>query len=268
MIDSVNYKVNGEDYTLEDNGGGLYSRILTAPNQEGNYFTSVEVIDMAGNKVLIDSTDERFNMLLSVAEEIPLTVNLLDYLPEFLRDIREFKLILGTESVQFSQLTYNINKNLENNFLDAMSKETIERFEKFLGVVGEGTIEQRRSYLKALVRKGEKLSEESIRSVIKTLTGAEALIRFYTGSEVDAPFPGQGTLSIRVLSPDSSINYRFEDVARTIVPLMPAHIRLELIKYFATWADIRNSYSSWETLKTGAENWTTLKNYIPPVVRV
>lgn len=268
MIDGVNYKVNGENYTLEDNGGGLYSRILTAPNQEGEYITGIDIVDLAGNKITIDNTDERFDMLLSVAEEIPLTVNLLDYLPEFLRDIREFKVILNTESIQYSQLMYSINKNLNNNFLDTMTIEVIERLEKFLGVIGEGTLEQRRNYLRALFKKGEKLNEASIRTIIKTITGSEAIIKFYTGSEIEAPFQGQGTLSIRVLSPDTSVNYRFEDVARTIVPLMPAHIKLELIKYFATWADIRNSYSSWETLKKGAENWTTLKNYIPPVVRV
>lgn len=268
MIDSVNYTVNGESNTLDDIGDGTYSKVLSAPSQEGNYFTSVEVIDMAGNKILIDNTDERFNMLLSVNEEIPLTVNLLEYLPEFLRDIREFKVILNTESIQYSQLMYSINKNLNNNFLDTMTIEVIERLEKFLGVIGEGTLEQRRNYLRALFKKGEKLNEASIRTIIKTITGSEAIIKFYTGSEIEAPFQGQGTLSIRVLSPDSSINYRFEDVARTILPLIPAHIKLELIKYFATWADIKNSYTNWDVLKSGAESWATLYSYIPPVVRV
>jgi len=268
MIDSVNYTVNGEKNILNNTGDGTYSEVFSAPSQEGNYLTSVEVIDMAGNKVLIDSTDERFNMVLNVDEEIALTVNLLEYLPEFLREIREFKVILNAESIKFSQLMHHMNKNLDNNFIDTMTIEAVERFEKFLGIIGEGTLEQRKNYIKALIRKKRKLNEESISTIIKTITGSKAIIKFYTGDESGNPYPGQGTLSVKVLTPDLSMNYKFDDVAWLIVPLMPAHIKLELIRYFATWKDIKDTYPSWESIKTGVESWDILYNFIPPVVRL
>jgi hypothetical protein len=261
-MDYIKYTVDGNTVYLE-NINGVWQQSLNAPEEPGIYSLGLEV---NGNGVTnyIDSSDSRYNLMLNVLGEYDKYINLLEYLPQSMADIKEFQVIMDIESDYFNRFYGDINKTLDNNFLDTMSIEIVQRLENFLGILGEGTLSQRNSYLKALFKKGNKLSEKAIKTVINTITGSKAIIKFYTGSELDAPISGQGVLKIQVLSPDPSIDYKFNDIIRAITPLMPEHIKLIVVKYFSTWGDIENAYSSWESIKA-APKWTTIASYIPPM---
>jgi hypothetical protein len=257
----VKYSVNGETVYLE-NINGVWQQSLKAPEEAGIYNLALEV-SINGNTTYIDSGDSRYDLRLNVLNEYDNYINLLDYLPEFIADIKEFQIIMDIESEYFNRFYGDISNTLDNNYLETMSIEVVQRFETFLGILGEGTLIQRKNYLKALFKKGNKLNENTIRTIISTITGSKALIKFYSGSEIDAPITGQGVLKIQVLSPDPLVNYKFNDIIRAISPLMPEHIKLIVIKYFATWGDIQNAYSSWEGVKNEAD-WATVLSYIPP----
>lgn len=190
-------------------------------------------------------------------------INLIDYLPDFLKDIDEFKVIMSAETNQFNKLLNDIESNLDNNFIDFMTLETMIRIETFLGIVGEGTLEQRKNYLKALIRKGYKLSETSIKAIVKSITGGLCVVAFFAGNDTLNPTPGQGTLRVQVLSPDYSVDYKFDDILRAIAPYMPAHIKLNIIKYFATWENISIDFQTWDLLKQSKSTWQDIYNYIP-----
>lgn len=190
-------------------------------------------------------------------------INLIEYLPDFLKDIDEFKVIMSAETKQFYKLLNEIESNLDNNFIDFMTLETMIRIETFLGIVGEGTLEQRKSYLKALIRKGYKLSETSIKAIVKSITGGLCVVTFFAGNDSLNHSPGQGTLRVQVLSPDYSVDYKFDDILRAIAPYMPAHIKLNIIKYFATWENISIDFQTWDLLKQSKSTWQDIYNYIP-----
>lgn len=193
-------------------------------------------------------------------------VNLIDYIPEFLQEIREFQLIMESESVELNRLTEGMKKNLENSLITTMDEESISRYEKFLGVAPEGTLEQRRKYLLTLIVNRDKLSEKTIRSIVHTIMTSECYIRFFAGDDFQNPNPGQGFLRIRVLAPDASVDdYRFEDVARAIFPLMPAHIKLKVEKFFTTWGDLALRFNSWNDIKTNFNSWGNVKDYLPDI---
>ncbi len=194
-------------------------------------------------------------------------VNLIDYIPEFLHEVREFQLIMESESVELDKLTEGMKANLENSIISSMDEYSVLRYEKFLGVVGEGTLEQRRKYLIALITTNDKLSEKTIRAIVKTIMDSECYIDFFAGEDFQNPQPGQGFLRIRVLAPDaSSTDYRFEDVARAILPLMPTHIKMKVEKFFTTWGDIALRYQDWGSINNSFTTWDDLKNYLPPLI--
>lgn len=128
-------------------------------------------------------------------------------------------------------------------------------------------MEQRRAYIKALYCKGDKLSETSIEAIVRSITGGKAIVKFFTGGEALNPSPGQGTLRIQVLSPDSTVDYKFDDIIRAIAPYMPAHIKLIILKYFATWGDIKEAHMDWTSVSQ-LDSWQALYNYIPPQVEI
>ncbi|HAK43878.1 MAG TPA: hypothetical protein DCM59_15720 [Clostridium sp.] len=193
-------------------------------------------------------------------------VNLIDHIPEFLREIREFHQIMATGSVELNKLTEAMKQNLENSFLETMDELGISRYEKFLEIIPQGTLEQRRKYILALIRNNDKLSEKTIKAIVATIMDAGCFVRFHAGGEPSNPNPGQGTLVVRVLAPDaSSTDYRFENVARMILPLMPAHIKLEVHKFFTTWDDIQLKHNSWNDIKNSFASWQEVKDYLPPI---
>ncbi len=263
MIKKATFSVDGVTKDLDKTGEQTWSSISQAPNEAGIYPVTVIVEDAAGHVTTVDQNDPRFNMILNVEDENPYNINLMELLPEYLHDIREFKLIMKAESERFNDFYFKSDKSVDFQFVNSMPVETLQRYETFLGVVGEGTVEQRRAYIRALYSKGVKLSETSIKAIVKSITGGKAVIKFFTGGEALNPNPGQGTLRVQVLSPDPTINYKFDDIIRAIAPYMPVHIKLELLRYFSTWEDIKEAYLDWNAINQ-AESWQTLYNYIPP----
>ena len=267
MITSANYTIDGKVKNLNKGEGDIWSDINQAPNEAGLYPIGISVSNEVGQTAYIDSSSSKFDLNLMVEEDVKNNISLVEYLPEYLQDIKEFKLIMEAESQKFNELYFIKDKTLDMHFVDYMDIEAITRYETFLGIVGEGTLEQRRSYIRALYSKGDKLSENSIKAVVKSITGGKALVKFFGGDEALNPNPGQGTLKVEVLSPDPEVDYKFDDIIRAIAPYMPAHLKLNLIKYFSTWGDISEAYSDWNSIKQ-ASNWKEIYNYIPPQVEL
>ena len=40
-----------------------------------------------------------------------------------------------------------------------------------------------------------------------------------------------------------------------------------VVKYFATWGDIKDNFASWDTI-ANMEDWQTIRTYIPPQYEV
>lgn len=75
------------------------------------------------------------------------SVNLLEYLPPFLREYREMKAVMNAENPELSALYENADRVLNNEFIATADEYGIERFEKLLGVLPSksDTLESRRA---------------------------------------------------------------------------------------------------------------------------
>lgn len=262
MIDYIKYMINGIRYDLVSNGDGTWSKDRAAPSVAGNYSLTIEISEN-GIITYIDSSDQRYNTYLDIIVSTERVAYLENLVPDHVKEIEEFKVIYNTENLLFDKQYADIEKVKSDIFIVSASKEAIERREKFIGIKGQGVLEQRKSFLISLNRKGNKLSEISIKNITNAITGSDCIVTFFASDELVNPEQGFGYLRVQVLSPDVQKNYRYEDIARALRPLIPSHIKLAVIKYFATWDDIYENHVDWITV-LAMENWQAIKDYIPP----
>lgn len=262
MINYIKYTINGETYSLINNGDGTWSKDADAPSVAGSYDLLLEIGEDE-TKIYLDSTDPRYSFYLELIEEIERKANLIEYLPNVIQDILEFNVIFDAENIELDRFYNAIQQTRLDIFIRTASADKIARLETFLRFKGIGTLEQRRDYLLALFRKGKKLNERVIKEIANTITGSDCIVTFYGADELNNPEPGFGLLLVQVLSPDNNKDYRYADIFRTLDPLVPEHIKLLVVKYFATWEDVKNNFSDWNAI-AGMVDWETVKNYIPP----
>lgn len=189
--------------------------------------------------------------------------DLLSYLPGHLQEISEFAKICETENIEFDELKAAMTSAQDDMYILTASEAVIIRLEQFFSIKGEGTLEQRKSYILALQAQIGKLNEAKIKEITNTIAGAGCNVTFFDEKEALNPYPGYGTLRVQVLSPDNNKDYRYADIERTLRPLIPGHIRLKVEKYFATWQDVKDTFASWQTVSQMA-SWGSVRQYIPP----
>lgn len=262
MIDYIKYTVNDKTYELINNGDGTWSRELEAPSVAGRYDLLLE-IGQDGIITYIDSNDPRYDFYLYVITSAERVVYLQNYVPEFVSEADEFKKIYETENIELDKLYALIEKTISDMFIITASNEAVTRLENFLRIKSQGSLEQRKYFIISLLGKGNKLSESVIKGIANAITGSDCIVKFFTADEFDNPEPGQGLIRVQVLSPDNNKDYRYEDIARALKPLIPAHLKLMVLKYFALWEDIKNNFADWNAVASMSD-WQSVKSYIPP----
>lgn len=262
MIDYIKYRIDGKTYGLINNGDGTWTRNLNAPSVAGLYTLVLEV-GQQGIVTYIDSGDPRYNFYLNVILSAERIIYLQDYVPIFMSETRELKELYDIENIEFDKLYGEIEKIKSDMFISTASIDSISRIETFMRIKGQGSLEQRKSYIMSLMQKGNKLSEKIIRDLTNTITGSDCIVMFFSADDLSNPEVGNSILRIQVLSPENNKDYRYEDIAKAIKPLVPAHIKLVVVKFFATWGDIKVNFTDWNTVKSMTD-WEAVKSYIPP----
>lgn len=250
MIKSVATKIDGKTITLlsPDEVNWYVSSI--APNKEGVYPVTLTV--KTDKNVYTYTTDHK-----KIGDYLKLYVSdynskLIEYLPQYLREVREFKEIFDSEDIQLNILCPLMESIFNEVLVMQCSEERLSQWEKALSVTPTGTVEERRYFIKALLRGSGKLNENKIKSIVEAFTDGEALVSFENS-----------VINVKVLPPNNGEVYRFPDVERALKPLVPAHLGLSVMRYYSTWGDIKNNFGSWDTVKQ-SENWNEVKNYIAP----
>lgn len=262
MIDHIKYTVDDKTYSLTNNGDGTWSREENAPSIAGNYLLTF-IISENGIITTVDSSNSLYETYLQVVVDTEKVTKLQDYVPEFIADISEYGQLYGTENEEFDNVHGAIKRFKADAFLVTSSSDAIERREKFIKLNASGTLSQRKSYLITKNQKGNKLNEKVIKNIVSTISGAKCIVTFLGADELNNQLSGYGMLKVQVLSPDTSKDYKYNDMERAIKPLVPGHIKLLVIKYFALWSDIINNFTDWEAVKA-VTDWKAVKEYIPP----
>ena len=182
-------------------------------------------------------------------------MDLISYLHGFLQKIKDFESIFAAENVEFDKLYSSINQSLNDSFIDTASDQAISRQEQFFKIVKQGTLDQRKAYLKSLKQHGNKLSEVKIKEIVNTIASADCIVTFYTPLANANPHSGYGCLLVQIINQDNTKNALFSDIDRALRPLIPAHIKLSVKKYYCNWGDVKSNMLDWQDIRTNMLDW-------------
>lgn len=122
--------------------------------------------------------------------------------------------------LQLQDIDVLLDELLDNGFFDTVSERGLRVYEKDLGIVAKGSIEQRRNIVQMLWNNSGKCTLEKIKAIIKT----------FVLDDVDVKFE-DGLLKIEFY--DSSFVYAVNQIRENLTIVKPSHIGISI-------ADVRN----------------------------
>ena len=143
---------------------------------------------------------------------------------------------------------------LNNNaFLFWMDESRLAEWENALeiDVPENSTVEERRNVIIAKIRGQNKFNVSNIKSIVKTFTGGDAEVTV-----------ADGVISVKVLPPNNGQLYNQSALVWELKNKIPAHMQLNIERYYSTWGDVKNNETSWKSIRSGYTNWDALKDKI------
>ena len=143
---------------------------------------------------------------------------------------------------------------LNNNaFLFWMDESRLAEWENALeiDVPENSTVEERRNVIIAKIRGQNKFNVSNIKSIVKTFTGGDAEVNI-----------ADGVISVKVLPPNNGQLYNQSALVWELKNKIPAHMQLNIERYYSTWGDVKNNETSWQGIRSGYTNWDALKDKI------
>lgn len=122
--------------------------------------------------------------------------------------------------LQLQDIDVLLDELLDNGFFDTVSERGLRVYEKDLGIVAKGSIEQRRNIVQMLWNNSGKCTLEKIKAIIKT----------FVLDDVDVKFE-DGLLKIEFY--DSSFVYAVSQIRENLTIVKPSHIGISI-------ADVHN----------------------------
>lgn len=144
---------------------------------------------------------------------------LIRYYPCFYREVFEMEAILKAHGKLADDMESNIERVLNNGFIDTADEHTIKRLEEFFYLdVGCGKLSERRNYIKSFLIGRGKISASIICAMVKMCTGMEVGCKF-------EPFDNAGNnrLDIKVTQGEDG-TLPTNNVITLLSRRIPAHI--------------------------------------------
>lgn len=185
---------------------------------------------------------------------------MLSYYPEVIKAIREFQVLISTQSLQVEEMHEKLTEVLGNAYISTANESTIAKWEQFLGITplpqGEDTLEvwlsDRKDTILGRLYKPEKLNSKSISEVVQIFTGGTATSYFK-----------DSTIHVVINPPKDNRQYKFENVEQELRKKIPAHLMFQVDRNYYTWLQSKEKYSTWGDLKNNVSVWEDLLLYIP-----
>lgn len=247
----VKATINSVEYYLQELPDGTWSVLAEAPSYPGVYPVTVTAEAQNGLVVIVGYDDAELGEYLRLLVLGEPRTQLLPYLPLYSRQSGTYQELMKTVGLELDRFRNEIQTILDDAFVLSAAEDRIEQMEKDLSIIPAGTLEQRKTYIISILRGQGKLNEARIKSIVSAFTGGDAIVTFANSS-----------LMVRILSPALGDVYRFPDVERSLRERVPAHIGLNVIRYYSTWGDVKENFSSWATVASLAD-WKEVKNYLP-----
>lgn len=180
---------------------------------------------------------------------------MMEYLPPYWHEVSEMKEILETEGVELDDLIPKGRQVLLDAFIMTASESRISEWERWLKLSPSGTLDERRMQILRNFSVISKLSDDSIKALVKSLyDGARALNQF-DDSEIKitvVPLPENfmDDLDLSILL--EQLEYR-----------KPCHIGVSAERAYSCWQDIYDNFDTWGDVKNTFKSWEEVLMYIP-----
>ena len=175
---------------------------------------------------------------------------LIDYLPPFLRDVREYKEIMSRgEQEEISVLWEAADGVLADQFVNTATLNGVKRWESILGIKPKGTDSLDDRKFRILSRLNEQLPYTLLvlRNMLQALCGGGGF-----SAEVQAE---TYTLTVKVALVAKS---NIDDVGNLLRKVVPANMVIFLELKYNTWALVKSF--TWRDI--GAKTWGEIKEEV------
>lgn len=145
---------------------------------------------------------------------------LIRYYPRFYREVFEMDAILKAHGKLADDMESNIERVLNNGFIDTADEYTVKRLEEFFYLeVGVGNkLSERRNYIKSFLIGCGKISASLICAMVKMCTGMEVECKF-------EPFDSEGNNRLDIkITQDEKSTLPLNNVITILSRRIPAHI--------------------------------------------
>lgn len=179
---------------------------------------------------------------------------MIDYYPQVISCIQEFRAIIKAEYPEIEELYTNNDRVINDAYLMTMTEERIEQWEHVLGIkpLEDSTIDDRRETVIARIRGQGKLNSTLINSIVNAFTGGTA------NSWVE-----DGVLYVEITPPPNNKQYKFANVEQELRKKIPAHLGFDISRNYFTWQEIFSSHPTWQDVKDGFDTWNDVYLYVP-----
>jgi hypothetical protein len=184
--------------------------------------------------------------------DIDYNEQMLNRYPEVIKAIREFQVLIKSQSFQVKELHNELSKVFSNAFIGSADKNRIEQWEKLLGIIPlpqgddseETWLADRRETILARLYHLEKLNSKSIAEVVSIFTGGTAVSYFK-----------DSTIHVLIYPPKNNKQYKFENVEQELIKKKPAHLGFKVERGYITWLEINQKFSTWQDVKNAFNTW-------------
>jgi len=177
---------------------------------------------------------------------------MLNYYPEVVKAIREFQLLIKTQSLEVEEMHEELTKILGNAYILTADEATISKWEQFLNITplpqGEDTfdnwLEDRKETLLARLFQTEKMNSASIADIVKIFTGGTSVCYFK-----------DGVVHVLINPPKDAKSYKFENVEQELKKKFPAHLEVQVERNYYRWSQTKNNHPTWGDVNNNNANW-------------
>jgi hypothetical protein len=176
-----------------------------------------------------------------------MAVDLYNLLPQYFKDILDFKYIINTEEIELSAFEGELRRVYDNLYIQTADDQTVMDWEILLGVIRQAadTLQYRRDRVLNILSYVVPLTLPVLQDKLNNMLG----VGTYTLVVDYADY----TIHITTEPRDDSVMY---EVANTLVFMIPAHILLICLKKMSwgnlakyTWGELEQF--TWGELETG-----------------
>lgn len=177
---------------------------------------------------------------------------MLNYYPEVIKAIREFQVLIGTQSIRVEEMHEKLVELLENAYIITAHEERIAEWERVLGIdplpQGEDDLEtwlsDRRETIIARLYRPERLNTQTISDIVQIFTGGKATSYFK-----------DGTIHVFIAPPRNNKKYKFENVEQELKQKVPAHLLFTVQRDYQAWAKVKTDHITWADVLADHTDW-------------